>query len=295
VPWALRAIAVKALSSTVKAYWDDPGRTVRVNNVRKSSDMATTVSSVQSLLLSTRNVDDFLGELAVLATGIVDPPASVGITVCRDGQPFTVAATDERAAQADETQYSADRGPCIQTLETGLVVEVTDQRVDDRWGEYSPRAAELGVRCSLSLPLMVSGSAAGALNLYGYEQSDAFSGALRASAEIFAEQASTALTLLLRQMAQAEETQQLEQALTSRTVIDQALGVVMGQQRCTADAAFALLRMHSQNTNRKLRDVAAELIERQTGQPPSAPHSFQRTAVDDQPPPGAGSTHHPAS
>jgi AmiR/NasT family two-component response regulator len=59
-------------------------------------------------------------------------------------------------------------------------------------------------------------------------------------------------------------------------VIDQALGILMAQQRCSADEAFALLRTHSQNNNRKLRDVAADLITRVTGQPPVLGRGFER-------------------
>jgi ANTAR domain len=79
-----------------------------------------------------------------------------------------------------------------------------------------------------------------------------------------------------RYAAQAEDTAQLEQALSSRTVIDQALGILMAQQRCTSDDAFALLRAHPQNNNRKLHDVAADLITRVSGQPPGPGHNFHR-------------------
>jgi AmiR/NasT family two-component response regulator len=75
---------------------------------------------------------------------------------------------------------------------------------------------------------------------------------------------------------QAEVSEQLEQALSSRTVIDQAIGVIMGQQRCDAETAFALLRTHSQNNNLKLRDVAGDLITRLTGQAPTERRGFTR-------------------
>lgn len=249
-----------------------------MNATRAGYDMAGTFAAVQSLLLSTKTVDDLLAQLAKLAAGIVEPPASVGITVRREGRPITAATSDERAPRVDETQYESGEGPCLQALRAGSVVEVTDQRTDDRWPYYGKRASAHGVRRSLSLPLRVGAAPVGALNIYGFEQPGAFSDAERAAAEVFATQASTALTLLIRQVKQTEELEQLEQALSSRTVIDQAIGVLMGQQRCSAEAAFTLLRQHSQNTNRKLREVAAELIERMTGEPPSQPRGFVRAA-----------------
>jgi AmiR/NasT family two-component response regulator len=78
------------------------------------------------------------------------------------------------------------------------------------------------------------------------------------------------------QQRDAEQREQLEQALASRTVIDQALGILMGQQQCTAGEAFALLRMRSQSSQQKLRDVAADLVTRVTGQPPSEGKMFDR-------------------
>lgn len=194
----------------------------------------------------------------------------------RDSDPFTVASSDGAAVRVDEMQYRVGDGPCMETLRTGQVVEVRDQAADTRWGPYSNRAAEQGVRSSLSLPLFVTDSTAGALNIYNFGKTNAFNGRRRQYAEIFAAQASRALTLMLRQAEQIAVSEQLEQALTSRTVIDQAIGVLMGQQRCTADEAFSLLRRHSQNTNRKLRDVAADVVSRVGGDPGAPPRGFQR-------------------
>jgi len=89
-------------------------------------------------------------------------------------------------------------------------------------------------------------------------------------------QATTALVLVLRNADQAQQSVQLEQALSSRTVIDQAIGILMAQQQGTAEEAFALLRAHSQNTNRKLRDVAADLITRVSGRAPAPGRRFDR-------------------
>jgi AmiR/NasT family two-component response regulator len=103
-----------------------------------------------------------------------------------------------------------------------------------------------------------------------------FDATARQRAATFATQAATALVLVLRQADQAEQSVQMERALASRTEIDQAIGILMGQQRCTADQAFALLRQHSQNNNRKLREVAADLIVRVTGQAPVDGRRFDR-------------------
>jgi ANTAR domain len=79
----------------------------------------------------------------------------------------------------------------------------------------------------------------------------------------------------LRQVRPAEVQHQLADALVSSSVIDQAIGILMGQQRCTASAAFDLLRQASQHRNRKLRDIAAEIVTNVSGEPPQPRPPFR--------------------
>jgi GAF domain-containing protein len=237
------------------------------------------VSSVRllELLVDTPGLDAFLNQIVRLAAATVNPPASCGLTMRRDGRPFTVATSDSLAVQVDEIQYGADEGPCLETLSSGRLIEVDDLAADDRWGSYRPHAVAHGVISSLSLPLAVDGHTVAALNLYASRRA-AFHGTAREHADAFAAQCAAALTLTLRQNEQAEQQRQLSEAMASRSVIDQAIGVLMGQQRCTASVAFGLLREASQHRNRKLRDVATDIILNITGQPPEAPVEFRPSA-----------------
>lgn len=225
-------------------------------------------AALQTLLLSVEGVDGFLQEVSELATRIVPQPVSCGITVEYEGQPMTVASSDEHARAFDESQYDAHEGTCLHAMRAGEVIYVPDAAQETRWPTYFATAKEYGLQSSLSLPLIVRNESIGAINLYSRERTGAFDVEARSRAELFAAQASTALLLALRQIDQSETNQQLETALTSRSVIDQALGILMGQQRCSSEEAFALLRAHSQNNNQKLRDVAHDLV-RRTSQHPS--------------------------
>ncbi len=238
-------------------------------------DLSSALESLHELLLTAPEVEVFLHEVAGLAAGLVDPAASAGITIHYDGGLMTVASSDGRASMVDEEQYAVGQGPCLETLLTGQVVEVKDQRTDSRWGGYAPRARARGILSSLSLPLVVDGRAVGALNLYSDEKVAAFEDEVAAQAESFAARASTALTLTLRYHEQARSALQLKEALESRSHIDQAIGILMAEQRCTAPTAFDLLRRHSQNANRRLREVAEELITRVSGAPPTPPSPFE--------------------
>lgn len=173
-----------------------------------------------------------------------------------------MVSSDTLAGHLDEAQYGAGVGPCLQAMETGTAVVADDFTDEARWGDYPGHVVASGIRSSMSLPLTVDGAPTGAFNLYS-SSSHAFGEQERRRAGIFADQASIALTLLSRQAGGATLNDQLRQALVSRTVIDQAIGIMMGQQQCDADAdaAFGLLRAASQRNNRKLRDIASDLVD----------------------------------
>lgn len=227
-----------------------------------------------ALLAESSDLDAFLSEVASLAAHVVTPAPACGITVCRDGQAFTAATSDGLAVQVDEIQYGADQGPCLDALRSGVVVQVDDLARDTRWEQYRGHAIAHGVASSLSLPLVVKGEVVAALNLYSGKPA-AFDGPQRRHVDAFAAQCAAALALALRQAQQERVQQQLGEAMASRSTIDQATGILMAQQRCTASKAFDLLRAASQHRNRKLRDVAADIIVNVTGQAPEPPPQFR--------------------
>jgi GAF domain-containing protein len=234
---------------------------------------AAATAELQQLLLATDNIDEFLQEVAHLAATVLPGELSCGITTRRNHRAITVASSDARASQVDEIQYKHDNGPCLTTLNTGEVVLIDDLATDDRWNGYKMPALGHGIRSSLSLPLHGDHQVIGALNLYA-TRSHAFGSQEQLAAKRFADETSRALTLALRLAERAEMSHDLQQALASRAVIDQALGIIMGQNRCTADEAFETLRTISQNRNVKVRDVAAEMITAVSGHPPPSSPRF---------------------
>lgn len=143
-------------------------------------------------------------------------------------------------------------------------------------GHCPAHALAHGVRSSLSLPLIPDGNSVGALNLYA-----GTAGAFDESADVdravaFASQGSAVLTVALHRAQQTQLTEQLGEALASRWDIDQAIGVLMAQQRCSATSATSILRTASQTRNRKLRDMATDIVTTVGGQPPD-PTPFDRS------------------
>jgi putative methionine-R-sulfoxide reductase with GAF domain len=243
------------------------------------SGMASAYSQLLGLLVESPNIDAILEKAVDLAGEVVTPAAACGVTVRRGGQPFSAATSNPLAAQVDQLQYETGEGPCLQALRSGAVVQVDELSRDERWDRYRPPAVAHGVVSSLSLPLIVDGESLGALNLYSTAPA-AFTGPQRSHAEAFAAQCAAALTVSLRQVRQVQVHSQLAEAMVSSSVIDQAVGILMGQQRCDAATAFDLLRQASQNRNRKLRDIAAEIITNVSGKPPQPRPGF-KTGTDE--------------
>jgi GAF domain-containing protein len=241
------------------------------------AQLPSAAAQLLDLLTDSPSVDTFLDQVVRLAAVVVPLAAACGLTVRRDGRPFTVSSSGELAARVDEIQYGAHQGPCLETLHTGRIVQVDDLTQDDRWGRYRGQAIAHGVVSSLSMPLTVDGLTIAAMNLYSH-RANAFAEPVRRQAEAFAAQSAGALALTLRHADEADLHRQLGEALVSRSQIDQAIGILMGQQRCTASIAFDLLRQASQHRNRKLRDIARDIIVNVTGEPPQQPAGFATRA-----------------
>jgi GAF domain-containing protein len=222
--------------------------------------LSPALSELAALLLSTNSFTELVQEVAELAVRTVEPVVTCGITLAQADRVFTVAAADELANQLDEQQYELDTGPCLQALYTGEVVDAPDLGVESRWDGYPTIAMGHGILSVYSVPLVVSGKPVGVLNLYAGTP-NAFGTLDRQLAALLAGQAAIAVTAALRHYDEVTLSDHLRVALSSRSVIDQAIGIVMAQQRGTPARAFAALRTISQRRNIKLRVVAAELVE----------------------------------
>lgn len=220
------------------------------------------VGPLYELVAGVDTLDEFLSELARVATDEIDRRLSCGLTAQVEGTRLTIASSDELAAALDKVQYDTGEGPCLTAIATSTPVEVDDPADADHWPTWRAEAVKWRVRKAMSIPLVtMSGDVLGALNLYSTSPGK-FTDADHDAANLFAAHAAGALAVAIRLAQMAELTGHLEAALRSRAVIDQAKGIVMAEQRCTADEAFAVLRRASQNRNVKLRQIAAEIVAR---------------------------------
>ena len=201
-------------------------------------------------------------KIALIATETVPGCDMASVSMQRAGKPYTPAFTDKTALVLDETQYKLGDGPCLAAIRhRGL--EHVNTASDDRWPDYSAAALERGVLATMSVPLGNDEAVVGALNLYSQSKRE-FDTADRDVACAFGDQIGVAVASATVYAESFELAQQLQHAMESRAVIEQAKGILMAVQRCSADAAFDILVRASQNQNRKLRAIASEIVERHT-------------------------------
>jgi transcriptional regulator with GAF, ATPase, and Fis domain len=199
---------------------------------------------------------DMIVGLAVTALANVGA-ASVSYVAGGDTRPETISATSPHVRDVDAAQYRGGGGPCVQAIETGTEVRVAVPT--DRWPEFSAAAQAAGVRSVWSLPLVVGATTTGALNLYSLTGPAPHHPAAT-SARLLAAFAAVVLANSANRAEVEMTNARLRSSLETRGVIAQAKGILMASEDISGEAAFDILRRASQRTNRKLRDIATELV-----------------------------------
>ena len=222
------------------------------------------------LSLRELSMDSLLQAVADLTKTVMPGRPETSVLLLVKDKPTTVVSTGQLATDLDETQYDRGHGPCLHAARTGEPTEIPDTRTETRWPDYVGRAAERGNLSSLSIPLMIDEDeqVTGALNIYA-RKPEAFDEDGRAVATRFGAYAAVAAGNLYAYQSARNLADNMQAALESRAVIDQAKGVLIERYKLTSDQAFQLLVQASMSTNRKLRDIADDLVH--TGELPVAP------------------------
>jgi GAF domain-containing protein len=213
------------------------------------------------VVLAGRALSEILDEIVTIAARGIPGAESTSITLLRGEEAFTAAHFGDMALAADELQYQRGYGPCMDAGRGNVVLRVDDMAQETRWPDYTPKVLGVGVRSSLSVPLPFQGASIGALNNYS-SQVGAFATpeALKAGLEV-AEAVAVAVVNADAHAKVVDQAHNMRLAMESRAVIEQAKGVLMAQRGIDAQQAFDMLREASQRYNRKLRDIAAGIVE----------------------------------
>lgn len=231
-----------------------------------------------------------IDDTAHAATTALPAAQWAGITLRFDDQPFTAATTDPVVLEVDAAQYAHDDGPCLRALRTGHLVHANPAQLRTEWPTLARDAAAAGVVSILAAPIgtepagpdrdgtrpvgtgLGPGGPRGSINLYSARPTG-FTDDETDLALILAGLLSRGLTEYTAASAADTahtETQQLQQAMSSRAIIEQAKGILMAVHQVTATDAFAQLVHESNDHNRKVRDVAADFVTAHTTHPGTA-------------------------
>jgi GAF domain-containing protein len=230
-------------------------------------DPADAFARLGRIKLSETDLNGVFHQIADLAKRTIPGAGEVSVTLVPAQGAYTPAFTGDLALNLDETQYKLGHGPCLDAARSTSTQHVADMTSENRWPDWTSRAREAGACSSLSIGLPVQEAVTGALNIYATKP-HAFDEDALAVAQTFASYAEVAMANAYLYNAQTTLAQHMEIAMRSRAVIEQAKGIIMGDRRCSADEAFAILTKLSQDTNRKLRDVAVVLVRRTTAPKP---------------------------
>lgn len=218
------------------------------------------VSFAQTLTCASR-VGDVLHDLAAHVTEALGVTGA-GITLVDGERVRFVTSVLETIDELERVQESVQSGPCVDAVRTGRPVRVPDlttSPVAIRWPEYAAAARDAGIRAVSGFPMCTQNRVLGAINVYDVERNDWQEQDLRA-AGIFSAMASSYLMHSSATQQQQQLAEQLQQALETRVIIEQAKGVLAGTWGCSVDAAFKALRAHARRHNARIHDAAHAVV-----------------------------------
>ncbi len=225
-------------------------------------EFADRIAEIAQLLEADELPDDVLHRLTGLGAELVPGGTAAAVTIALTSGALTFAASDPRLEELHRLQFGDGDGPVAETLRHNEPRRVDDTAAERRWPAFCRAAAEAGFASCLVLPLRTDRHPAGALALYGPEP-DVFRGAAHDIALLVAAQGGAAVHNATLYRTCRRMVDNLHAGLESRAVIEQAKGVLHAELGVSPEQAFGLLSRYSQNTNQRVRRVAARLVEGQ--------------------------------
>lgn len=227
--------------------------------------------ALESLTASLDAADDFTILLHQMCAQVVHAVPGVDeatVTLLTDDQPSTVASTSDVVTGLDHDQYTVGDGPCLEAASSGKLVRLSVADAAGKWPDFARDAAAAGFGSFLSAPLVVAEGYGGGVNCYSRARGG-FAELDEKLLDLYTSAVTPTLRVYCRDQQSRDTAEHLRVALQSRAVIDQAKGILMAVRQISADEAFTLLVEQSQRENRKLRDLAGQLVSQATGIPPA--------------------------
>jgi GAF domain-containing protein len=222
-------------------------------------ELTAVLAQMGAVVLSAETIDSTIELVTTLAAETIPATTGAGVTLVDAHGKRSMAASDPLVERADALQYQFDSGPCLTAWRDQVTVRVDDIDGETRWPQWTAAVAELDLRAMLSVPLVTSGAAIGAIKVYS-GQPAAYNARAERLLELFARQAAILLSNTQALADARRLSAQLIEALNNRDIIAQAQGVLIAQGAANDQAAFAMLVTASQRSNTKMTAVARRVI-----------------------------------
>jgi GAF domain-containing protein len=227
----------------------------------REATLARALVEMADTLVADFDVVELLTTLTDRCVDVLDVAAAGILLVAPDGDLRVMASSSEATLGLELLELQADEGPCLDCFRTGRPVINQDLAGSNgRWPRFAAEAAEAGFHSVHALPMRLRGMVIGALSLFHLER-----GAMREADVDAAQSLADIATIAILQHRAATEAQvlneQLQHALNSRVVIEQAKGMVAEGNGFTIEESFAALRAHARSNMSRLVDVAQDVVD----------------------------------
>jgi GAF domain-containing protein len=239
----------------------DSGPGGRGDDVTREAVLARAFVRLADTLASDFDVVDFLHGLSADSVEILRAAAAGVMLADGRGGMRLIASSDERMRLLELFELQGAQGPCLDAYSSGQSVQANAADSLARWPDFAPQAYDAGFQLMCAVPLRVRTDVIGALNLFRGSD-EPFTAAELDIAQAMAEMA--AIGLIQERAARERNllTTQLQAALNSRVIIEQAKGMISEYLTMTVDDAFTVLRDYAHYHNRRLSEVASDVVDR---------------------------------
>lgn len=227
-------------------------------------DLAAALEGLSGLVTGKSRLEDTLTRISEFAVQAIPGADGAGLTLVRGDRVGSVVVSAEFVQAIEDVQYGIGEGPCITAMRERRTVRAGSLGGDAQWPRFGPRIGRMGVHSALSTPLLLDGEPVGALNVYACAK-DAFGPEAARLGELFARPAAVTVTNASALHDLQLTVRQLNDALTNRATIDQAIGLLMARSGASPAEAFDRLRDMSQRSDTKLAVVAQRLLDDAVG------------------------------
>jgi GAF domain-containing protein len=242
-----------------------PGGRSALTDTESRGELNDALQDLAGILISEEDVDSTLSRITRLAVASIDGADFCGVSLVMKGakgkEIKTVGATDQIAAEMDRIQYEVGEGPCLSSIANQATFKIDDLSSNRQWPRFAAAAAGKGINSLMAFVMQISDESLAALNLFA-KRTQAFTREDVRVGAVFASHAVFTLANAQTHEADQQKAQQLEEALVTRGVISNAVGILMAQEAVNRDEAFGILRNTSQNLNMKLRVIAEGIVDK---------------------------------